>query len=138
MRTAVRGHDSRLSPAVPCRSLSRALHELRVAVGEIAAGDPDGSATAAVRLVEVLDQLDGAASAQELLFLFLVVDRARDAARKAPSPARYDWKAWSEVSQLAGRCIVIAVRAMRSNMAVRHASAVSAALDVANGGGVAP
>lgn len=115
MLTAVRS-DSRHSPTVHSRTLSRALHELRAAVGEIAADEMHRGAAVARTLVEMLNELDESASAQQLLLLFIVVDRARNDARKARPPARYDWRAWGDVSRLAGDCVVAALRAMRNDM----------------------
>lgn len=138
MLTAVHNSDSRLSPTVRGRTLSRALHELRTAVREIAVDETEGGAPAARALVEVLDGFDGSASAQELLDLFLVVDRARNAARKAPPPARYNWRPWSEVSRLTGGCIIASLRAMRSNVDAHHLRGAGATPDVATRRGVAP
>ena len=138
MLTAVRNNDSRLSPTIHGRTLSRALHELRAAVREIAADETDGGAAPARRLIEVLDELVGSTSAQQLLALFLVVDRARNTARKAAPPARYDWQAWSEVSRLTDGCIIASLRAMRSNLDAHRLRGAGATPDVATGRGVAP
>lgn len=138
MLAAVRNNDSRRSPTVHGRSLSRALHELRTAVREIAVDEMEGGAPAARALVEVLDGLDEYPSAHELLSLFLIVDRARNSARKAPPPARYDWEAWTEVSRLTGECIIASLRAMRSTVHASRRRASDSALVVETSHGIAP
>ena len=138
MFTAVRNNDSRLSPAIHGRILSRRLHELRAAAREIARHEMEGGVAAARRLAEVLDELDEYPSAHELLSLFLIVDRARNSARKAPPPARYDWEAWSEVSRMMGECIIASLRAMRSTIHANRRRASDSALGVETSHGIAP
>lgn len=138
MPTAVCNNDSRRSPTVHGRSLSRALHELRAAVREIARHEMEGGAAAARGLAEVMDELDEYPSAHELLSLFLIVDRARNSARKAPPPARYEWEAWSEVSRLTGECIIASLRAMRSTVHASRRRASDSALGVQTSHGIAP
>lgn len=109
----------------------RAFCELRGALSALAADPRSGGAAAARRVLTAMRQLDGSESAHEMMSLFVAVGRARTSARRGRPSARYDWRAWNEISRLAGDCLIFALQAMRRGMDARRASDSRPTADVA-------
>lgn len=100
-----------------------ALTALRTTAQELAArGDTPPSAGA--QLNAAIRGTGQGSSAQQLLEVYAAVYQARDAARMAIRPARYDREQWAEVSRLAGECLKAAVQAMRARLKDERAVAV--------------
>lgn len=121
MRSRSREMESRSRDDAPLPGQERVFRELHTALAMVAA-DPVGSGREAAG--EVLERLNHQeqATAHEIISFYIAVDRARNVARKGRRPARYDWRAWAEVSRLAGEWLIAAVQAMRERVAAGRAA----------------